>query len=230
MTEIDQRVLLRELPERGVERALLGGTSGHDHRLERRRREVVAIRLPTRRAEPVADTNVAESPELADVPGLDRTALDGLAAVEHCDRGDLPLVAALKPQSIACPYDPGEHPNVRNPLARRSALDLEHRPRDLSFDVTGLGREELGDARGQGFHTRARDRRSEEHRVRDASPGLRGELRAEPAIRQGVLVLYVRGEDGFVVIREQAGQLAGERDVSGSERLERGATCPALAH
>ena len=50
-----------------------------------------------RHAERVADLDVAQAPELADLPGADLLAPDRRAALEDADRGDLPLRVAAVP-------------------------------------------------------------------------------------------------------------------------------------
>ena len=75
LAQVDQRVLLGELGQRGVQRARSAGAAGHDHRLQRRRREVVAAPRPRRGdADRVADPDVAEAPQLADLPGARPTS------------------------------------------------------------------------------------------------------------------------------------------------------------
>ena len=87
LPQVDQRVLLGELGERGVQRALVGRAGR-----ARRRSPASAGRSgapPASACGPsdrVADPDVAEPPELADLPGRDRRALDGRAAVEDADR------------------------------------------------------------------------------------------------------------------------------------------------
>jgi len=101
--EVDQRVLLGELDERNVQRTPVGGTVRDDHRLQCRWGKLCPLRgrrarLPDR----VADLDVAESPQLPDLPCGDRRTPDSRAAVEHTDRSDLLLDSAhVQPVSRA---------------------------------------------------------------------------------------------------------------------------------
>ena len=127
LPQVDQRVLLGELGERDVQRASVGGACGNDDRLQRRRREVMAARAVVRDcADRVADLDIAETPELADLTCGDRRAPDGRAAVEHADRGDLALVVPAELQPIPHAYRSREHPNIGDLLPGRAAFDLEH--------------------------------------------------------------------------------------------------------
>ena len=54
---------------------------GHDDRLQRRRGEVVLIAVAAVHADLVADPDAAETPDLGDLAGGDRRALDGVAVV-----------------------------------------------------------------------------------------------------------------------------------------------------
>ena len=77
-----------------------------------------------------------------------------------------------------------EQPHVRDLLARRAALDLEHGARDAARPASPRGRrQQLGDRRRSAVHARAGDGRAEEHRVHERPPGLRGERRAQPGRR-----------------------------------------------
>ena len=76
LPHVDQRVLLGELGERDAERALVAGRAGNDDRLERRRREVVLLRV-ARAAAPIASP-IRTSPRpqsLPICPARDRRAL-----------------------------------------------------------------------------------------------------------------------------------------------------------
>ena len=58
----------------------------------------------------------------------------------------------------------------------------------------------------QRIHAGARDRRAEEHRMHQRLPGLRRELAAQLAVRDGRLVVDVCGEERIVVVSEQFDQ------------------------
>src|SRR5215210_1852177 len=92
LPHVDQRVLLGELGERDVQRALVGGVAGNDDRLQRRRGEIVAPRGRSRVAYRVADPDLPKTPELPDPPRGDGRPLDGRAALEDANPGDLPLL------------------------------------------------------------------------------------------------------------------------------------------
>ena len=93
LPQVDQRVLLGELGERGVQRAV-GRAAG----TARRPSPASAARTgaPARPARGwpigVADPDVAEAPELADLARADLGAPDRAAALEDADRGDLASV------------------------------------------------------------------------------------------------------------------------------------------
>ena len=86
---------------------------------------------------------------------------------------------------VADPHGAGEHPDVGDLLAGRAALDLEHRAGQRAVGVAGGGRQQLGDAGDQRVDPGAGDGRAEEHRVHQRPPGLRGQRRAQPAVRDG---------------------------------------------
>ena len=139
LPEVDQRVLLGELGQGAVQRARSAAVSRHDDRLQRRRREVVVLRAGSRgSADRVADPDLAEPPELADLAGGDRSRRDGRAAVEDADRRDLRLAVAAESHadraSAACPEN---MPDIGDLLSGRAALDLEHGARDGTVGVAG---------------------------------------------------------------------------------------------
>src|SRR5919198_1086342 len=117
LPEVDERVLLGELGERHVERALVGAVAGDHYRLERRRGEIVIVGGRPRRADGVADLDVAEPPELADLARGDRGTLHRRAMVEHADRGDLPLAVPTQVQPVSRSQGPREHADVGDLLA-----------------------------------------------------------------------------------------------------------------
>ena len=70
LSDVDQWVLLGQLIQRDPKRAAVDGVARNDNRLQRRRREVMALEMSLRRgADHVADPDVAQSPELADLAG-----------------------------------------------------------------------------------------------------------------------------------------------------------------
>src|SRR5579884_1760164 len=72
-------------------------------------------------AEPVADLDLPEPPELRDLPRLRRIPLHGVPVREDAQRGHLAGIEA-----VAHVDTPGEDPRVRDPVAVRIALDLEY--------------------------------------------------------------------------------------------------------
>src|ERR671920_106017 len=82
LPQVDQRVLLGELGERHVQRALVGGAARNDGRFQRRRGEIVAIMGLPLFADCVPDPNFPETPDLSDLPRGERRALYGRAALE----------------------------------------------------------------------------------------------------------------------------------------------------
>src|SRR5439155_4662112 len=75
LTDVDQRVLLRELRERCSQRTSLRRVARLDDRLERRRCEVV-LDGAMRFADRVADLDLGQPPELADLARRDRLPRD----------------------------------------------------------------------------------------------------------------------------------------------------------
>ena len=237
--QADQRVLLGKLGERGVQGAFARGVAGRHHGLQRGRGEPVPGAPRGRHAERVADLDVAQAPQLADLPGTDLLTPDRRAALEDADRGDLPLRVAAVPagrqrgavfaagqrQPVPHVQRTGEHPHVRDLLPRRAALHLEHRAGDRARRVAVGGGQEPGEAGGQLRDPGPGDRRAEVHRVHQAPPGLGGQCPAQPPVGQPGLVAHVVGQQVLVVLGQQLGQPGGERGVLravAAERTSRG--------
>jgi len=73
LPQVDERVLLGELGEREVERAAVGRRRGFDDRLQCRRGKLAYTGVSrSRKTDRVADLDVGETPELADLTGRDR--------------------------------------------------------------------------------------------------------------------------------------------------------------
>ena len=118
LPQVDQRVLLGELGERGVQRALVGGAAGNDDRLQRRRGEVVALRRSLRAAPIVSPIWMSPRPQSLPIcPAADRRTLDGRAALEDADRGDL----APRSSAAEAAADPASAPFRRTSGRRRSS-------------------------------------------------------------------------------------------------------------
>src|SRR5215203_4069183 len=222
LSQVDQRVLLGELGERDVQRALVGGATGSDDRFQGWRGEMVALRGRPRFADRVPDPNFPETPEPADSSRGDRRSLDGRATLEYAYSGDLPLLVPVESQKIPHPYRPREHTDVRDLLSCRSSFDLEDHARDRAIDIASGRWQQLRDAEDQLIHARARDRRAEEHRMHQRLPGLRRKLAAESAVRDRGLVVDVGGKKRVVVVGEQIDQSGSKVGVGGTVRRETG--------
>ena len=140
------------------------GIDGFHHDFERRRREVVLDAAP-RLAEPVADANPAEAPELRDLARLHRLPLHGVSAGEDAERGHPACVEAV-PNLEA----PGEEPRVGDAVSLRAALDLEDPRRERPVAVAGSRRKQLGDTAHHVFGAGAGERRAEEDGMELAGP------------------------------------------------------------
>src|SRR4030095_13785 len=79
LAQVDQRVLLGQLGEGRVQGALVAGSGGDDHGLQGRWGEMMLGPGGPWEAELVADPDLVESPELADLAGGDRGAGHGRA-------------------------------------------------------------------------------------------------------------------------------------------------------
>ena len=75
--QIDQRILLGKLGQRCVERAAVGVPLRNDDRFQGRRGEIALLHARARFADRIADTNIAEFPDLADSPGADEPTPNG---------------------------------------------------------------------------------------------------------------------------------------------------------
>ena len=193
LAHADQRVLLGELRERDAQRAAVGGAARDDDRLERRRGEVTGRGDRRTAADRVADPHVGEPAEHPDPPRHERVAPHRRALLEHVDRGDLALREPVAGAQLA-----REQPHVRDLLAARRALDLEHRAGDRAAGRM-LGGEQLREAGDQVVDAGARAGGAEEHRVHERPAGLRRQRAAE--VGAGAAV-DVRGEQRVVVLGE----------------------------
>ena len=126
VADVDERVLLRELRERGIERTSLGRDSRHDDSLERRRCEVPRAGIAQRIAEPVPDPDISEAAKLRDLTGDGGRARNCGAVFEDADRRDLRGSPCAYLHVIAHPDRAGEYADVGDLLARRAALHFEH--------------------------------------------------------------------------------------------------------
>ncbi len=223
LPQVDQRILFRELSEGDVERTSVGTPARNDHRLQGRGGEVMCVRGHPRRTDRVADPDVAEPPELPDLSGGERRPLYGGAALEHTDRGHLPLVAFTEPQPIPRPDRPGEQASERDLLSGRPALDLEYGARHGAVVGTFGRGKQLRDACGQRVHAGTGDGRAEEHRMYQRTSGLCRQLVAEPRVRHGRRTVDDRCQQRVVVFGEQLRELGREHRVRRAVWPERGA-------
>ena len=226
LSHVDEWVLLGELCERAPEPRAVTKMPRHDDSLEGRRVEPV-IRQRGSGADRVADPHRPEAADLRDLAGTNVVPRDRGAAVEDADRGHLAVDPAADAHALARPKRAREHPDVGDPLARRAALDLEHRARGRGSRVTGRSRQQLRDARRQRIDPRAGDRRSGEHRVHERLLRLIRELSAKTSVRNGLSV-DDRLDDAVVVLAEHVRQLRGERSVSAFHGLNSAPLVPAL--
>src|SRR5262249_24575780 len=144
----DQRVLLGELAERGVQPAGLRGPPGNDHRLQRGRGEVSAGRAAWP-ADPVADSNAGHAPQPGDLASADSRAGHGATAAEDAEPGALALAAGAQPEPIPDAQGAGEHPDVGDLLPGWTSFHLEHGAADRSGRVALGCRKQLADGVGQ---------------------------------------------------------------------------------
>ena len=132
---------------------------------------------------------------------------------EDADRGYLAFAAAAEPDAVADRDGTGEHPGVRDFVARRAAFDLENTGRDWAVGVPVCLGQQAGELVQQRVDARARDGGTEVHRVCLRVPDLRGQLLVEPLARCRRLVIEVGGQDGVVVFGQDFGQPRSVRDA-----------------
>ena len=174
----------------------------------------------SRLADPVADLDLVEAPELSDRPRRDGWTLDGGSVLEHRDGGHLILEITAEAQPIARPERPREHPDVHDLLAARAAFDLEDRTRDRAVGIAGGCRQQLGNAGHQLLHTRTGDRRAEEDGMEERPIRLSCELGAKPVMRDVGLVLDVRRQNSVVALRKHLRQPCPKTGIVGTEERE----------
>jgi hypothetical protein len=112
-----------------------------------------------------------------------------------------------------------KQPRVRDLLARRSAVDLEHGAGQLAADRRPRLREQPGDPVHHLVDAGSRDRGAEEHRMDHGAAGLRLQLALESVLRQGKTVEVDR-EDLLVVLGQPVGEPRSEPDVRRIEGRE----------
>ncbi len=128
--QVDQRVLLAELGQRGVQPSPVAVLDRPDDGLQGRGREVMLGPgdARRRRADDVADPDVGQAPDPGDLPGPGDARLRRRPTVVHLEVGHLGR-PVLDGHALAHPELAGEQPQVGDPLAGRAALDLEHEAR-----------------------------------------------------------------------------------------------------
>ena len=179
LAQVDQRILLGEL-RRARPAAHRRRSAGRAPR----RSPASAARTCTRRpgcprdAERVADPDAGQAPQLADLAGATRPAR---STTPPCSKTPIPvtlrcLVTADR-EPVADPDGPAEHPDVRDLLPGRAALDLEDACRRRG--LRGRRRRPAA-GRSMPFDQRvdpgSGDRGAEEHRVHQRPPGLLARL------------------------------------------------------
>src|SRR3712207_5404208 len=92
-----------------------------DPGLQRRRREMVPDRVCPLHADRLANLDVRQAPQLANVTCANSAPAHPRAVLEDTDPGDLVLVV----YAIAHMQGTGEHPHVRDLLAVGTSLNLE---------------------------------------------------------------------------------------------------------
>src|SRR5439155_18485096 len=159
LADVDQRVLLGELRQRDAQTLPVGGIGRSEHRLEGRRCEVM-LHCTARLAEPIADLYLREPPKLGDLTRANLVSLLGSAGRDDPSRSHLAGVEA-----VANPHRPGKDAGVRDPVARRAALDLEDARRQRPIAVAGASGEQPGYSLHDRVHTRTALCRAEEDRM-----------------------------------------------------------------
>src|SRR5262249_43462742 len=143
--------------ERHVERTFVGGAAWNDDRFQCRWGERAALRGRSRYTDSVADLDIAETPELSNLPCGDRRTPHGRAALEHADRGHPSLVIPAELHAIPHAYCSREHTNISDLLPGCTAFDLEHGARNRAIGIAFGSRQQLFDAGDQRIHARAGD-------------------------------------------------------------------------
>ena len=134
LAQVDQRVLLGQLVERDVQRARSAGGAGST--------TVSSVggakwcsAAPARGVPIASPIRTSPSPHTLPIRPAATDVAGTVAAVEDADRGDLALAVAAQREPVAGAHRPGEHPDVRDLLAGRAALDLEDGARDRAVGV-----------------------------------------------------------------------------------------------
>src|SRR5258705_499571 len=86
---VDQRILLHELGQRSSQRDVILVAIRRDPGFERRRREVMWLRVAATSADRLTDLDLGETPQLADLTGSYGVPAHPRATFEDADPGDL---------------------------------------------------------------------------------------------------------------------------------------------
>ena len=211
LPQVDQRILLGELRERDVQRALLAGVERNDGRLQRRRSEVV---LRGARDAPIASP-ILISPRPQTFPisrAPTNRARTAEPLIEDADGGHLALVLADL-QTVSHAQRAREHPDVGDPLARLAPLDLEDGARggpSASPSAAGSSSAMPPISTSTPAPVIAEPKNTG---CTSAALRLRRKLRAKPVVRDA-LVLDVRVEDRLVALGERLGEPVPERGAA----------------
>ena len=135
LADVDERVLLGELGDGGVQPRLVARVAGHHGGLQRRRREVVLIRVVRGRPDRVADLDSRQARQPGDLAGGHLIAACRGAVGEDADRGYLAVAVAAEPHAIPGRDRAGEHADVRDLVTGGPAFDLEDTAGDRAVCV-----------------------------------------------------------------------------------------------
>ena len=162
LADVDERVLLGELGQRGVQPHLVARVAGHDGGLQRRRREVRLARAagPDANAvgaDHVADMDARQAGEPGDLAGGHRVAAYRGAVGEDADRGHLAVTAAPEGHPVTDRDAAGEHAGIGDLVAAGPAVNLENPAGDRPAVVAARRGQQAGEPVQQGVDARARD-------------------------------------------------------------------------
>jgi hypothetical protein len=180
---------------------------------------VVLCEAVLRRADRIADLDVAKAPKLRDLARGHGRARKRVAAVEDANRGHLALALVAEAKPVARVHGPREHPDVRDLLAGRPADDLEHASRDRP----GGGASRRGQQPRDPGHDRLDagpcERRAGEDGMHERVLRLYRQLSAQASVRNAPGV-HIRGEDRIVGLREDVHEICSERGIVFAVRQE----------
>src|SRR4029077_934975 len=98
--DVDERVLLGELSDGGVQPWFVARITGRDGGLQRRRREIVLVRAIWWDPDDVADLDLRQARQPGDLAGGHRIAAHCCTVGEDADGGHLAVAAAAEPHAV----------------------------------------------------------------------------------------------------------------------------------